>query len=402
MFAPIDGPSEAPDLARLSTWGMVGQQHAVTALRQALERDRLAHAYLFSGPRGVGRATLARRLAQALSCERPSGVDPCLECRPCRQIEAGTWPDFHVVRVGGICDESDHKDHAADGSTRIRICQVRRIARQSAMPQWNAGAPTGLLGFDLGDAPARGRPQCIFVIDAAEDLQTEAAHALLKTLEEPPESALLVLVASDIEEVLPTIRSRCQELALRPLGRRELAEALVAEGVDGARAAEVAEAAEGRYGLARQLLQDPSLGVLRETTFEDIERLLGAGRNERFDYAAALGRRWTRERESVLATLDLWRDWWRTALRRAALQGEPGLPGSPESSSGEPSAREPSPRELVRALRAVQRAREHLLENTNPQLALEVMLLDIPRAPQLAVARQGEETRRGPQAHAQE
>ena len=384
MVASIDGLSEVPGLADRSTWGMVGQQHAVAALRQALERDRLAHAYLLSGPRGVGRATLARRLAQALSCERPSGVDPCLECRPCRQIEAGAWPDFHLVRVGGICDESDHKDHAADGSTRIRICQVRRIARQSAMPQWNASVPSApTLAFDLGDAPARGRPQRIFVIDAAEDLQTEAAHALLKTLEEPAESALLVLIAGDIEEVLPTIRSRCQELALRPLGRRELAEALAREGVHRERAAEVADAAEGRYGFARQLLQDPSLGVLRETTFEDIERLLGAGRNERFDYAAALGRRWTRERESVLATLDLWRDWWRTALRRAALDGEPGLP---------------SPRELVLALRAVQRAREHLLENTNPQLALEVMLLDIPRAPQLAVARQGEETRRGPEA----
>jgi len=370
---------------------MVGQQHAVGALRQALERDRLAHAYLFSGPRGVGRATLARRLAQALSCERPTGVDPCLECRPCRQIEAGTWPDFHVVRIGGICDESDHKDHAADGSTRIRICQVRRIARQSAMPQWNANAAS-TLAFDLGDVddaggvPARGRPQCVFVIDAAEDLQTEAAHALLKTLEEPPESALLVLIASDIDEVLPTIRSRCQELALRPLGRRELAEALVTEGVDSERARDVADAAEGRYGLAQQLLQDPSLGVLRETTFEDIARLLGAGRNERFDYAAALGRRWTRERESVLTTLDLWRDWWRTALRRAAIESEPGQPG---------------PRELVRALRAVQRAREHLLENTNPQLALEVMLLDIPRAPQLAVAQQGEEMRRGTEAYAQ-
>ncbi len=387
--------TEAAAPSTPGSWRMVGQQHAVGALRQALERDRLAHAYLFSGPRGVGRATLARRLAQALSCEQPSGVDPCLDCRSCRQIEAGTWPDFHLVRVGGICDESDHRDHATDGSTRIRICQVRRVARQSAMPQWNAVAPSGALAFDLDAAVAAGaapsaparRPRCIFVIDAAEDLQTEAAHALLKTLEEPAESALLVLIASDIDQVLPTIRSRCQELALRPLGRRELARALEAEGVERERAEEVAEAAEGRYGLARQLLQDPSLVVLRETTFADIERLLGAGRNERFDYAAALGRRWTRERESVLATIDLWRDWWRTALRRAAIEGEPGLP---------------APRELVRALQAVQRAREHLLENTNPQLALEVMLLDIPRAPQLAVARQGEETRRGTEAYAQE
>jgi DNA polymerase-3 subunit delta' len=328
---------------------------------------------------------LARRLAQALCCERQAGVDPCLECRPCRQIESGAWPDYHEIRVGGICDEANHRDHASDGSTRIRICQIRRIARQSSMPQWSAGASP--LALDLGEAVAApaGEPRRVFVIDAAEDLQTEAAHALLKTLEEPPGSTLLVLIASDVEELLPTIRSRCQELALRPLGRAELALALEGEGVDPERALALAEAAEGRYGLARQLLQDPSLSVLRETALADIERLVGAGRNERFDYAAALARRWARERESVLATLDAWRDWWRVTLHRAALEG---------------SERRWTPRELVVALRAVQRAREHLLENTNPQLALEVMLLDIPRAPATAHAGPGEENRRATAAAA--
>ncbi len=378
---------------------MVGQQHAVAALRSALATGRLAHAYLFSGPRGVGRATLARRLAQALCCEARAGVDPCLECRACRQIEAGTWPDYHAIRIGGICDESDHRDHAADGSTRIRICQVRRIGRQSAMPQWSAGvganpisdAPTFSLGLDetpaLVATPPASTPRRVFVIDAAEDLQTEAAHALLKTLEEPPASALLVLIAGDVEELLPTVRSRCQELALRPLGRAELAAAIEADGVEPERAAELAVAAEGRYGLARQLLQDPSLAVLRETTLADIERLVVAGRNERFDYAAALARRWSRERESVLATLDAWRDWWRAALHRAT--GERG-----QSDGGL------TPRELVRALRAIQTARQHLIENTNPQLALEAMLLEIPRAAAAPSVGSGEEMRPEASAYA--
>ncbi|MFN8639342.1 MAG: hypothetical protein U0360_07760 [Dehalococcoidia bacterium] len=366
--------ADAPD-----TWGMVGQQHAVSALRAALEHGRLAHAYLFSGPRGVGRATLARRLAQALSCEARVGVDPCLECRPCRQIEAGTWPDFQSVRIGGICDESDHRDHAADGSTRIRICQVRRIARLSAMPQWNAVPETtaALFGdFEAGPTGgvASSTPKRVFVIDTAEDLQIEAAHALLKTLEEPPDSALLVLVVSDLEELLPTIRSRCQELVLRPLGRSDLARALENEGVEPERAAELSLAAEGRYGRARQLLQDPSLGVLRETARSDVDRLARAPRNERFDYAEALSKRWTRERESVLATLDAWRDWWRTELHSAV------------SARGQSGGARCAPVDAVRALQAVQLARQHLAENTNPQLALEVMLLDIPRLPEQAVA----------------
>jgi DNA polymerase-3 subunit delta' len=211
------------------------------------------------------------------------------------------------------------------------------------------------------------------VIDAADDLQTEAAHALLKTLEEPPATALIVLVAGDVQELLPTIRSRCQELTLRPVPVARLTKALIEDGIEVGVAAEAATLAGGRYGLARQLLGDPSLAVLRETIAADIERLVPAGRNERFDYASTLSRRWSRERESVLATLEGWRQWCRRALH-AAIAPDSGLT-SPWT-----------PREAVRALAAVQTAREHLLDNTNPQLALEVMLLDIPRAPSAAAS----------------
>jgi DNA polymerase-3 subunit delta' len=341
----------APDPA---AWGMVGQEHAVTALRRALRDDRLSHAYLFSGPRGAGRATLARRLAQALCCEARTGedgLDPCLECRPCRQIEAGTWPDVERIAIGGVCDEREHRDHAADGSTRLRVCQVRRLERVATV------------------APLHS-PYRVFVIDAADDLQLEAAHALLKTLEEPPATALIILVAGNAQDLLPTIRSRCQELTLRPLSAARLAQALIDEGVERTAAEDAAALAGGRYGLVRELLRDPSLAVLRETTNADIERLIAAGRNERFDYAATLARRWSRERESVLATLDGWRDWWRRALH-ATVNG-----------TGETPYAAWTPREAVRALAAVQTARDHLLQNTNPQLAIEVMLLDIPRAPE--------------------
>jgi DNA polymerase III subunit delta' len=335
-----------------AAWGMVGQEHAVASLRRALRDDHLSHAYLLSGPRGVGRATLAKRLAQALCCEArlgDDGLDPCLECRPCRQIAAGSWPDVEHITIGGVCDERDHKDHVADGSTRLRVCQVRRLERVASVSPLHS-------------------PYRVFIIDAADDLQTEAAHALLKTLEEPPATALLILTAGDVQELLPTIRSRCQELTLRPVPVARLTAALVEEGVAPDTAHEVATLSGGRYGLARQMLGDPSLAVLREAIAADIARLVGAGRNERFDYASKLARSWSRERESVLATLDGWRDWWRRALH-ATVNIESAVEVGPWT-----------PREAVRALAAVQTAREHLLDNTNPQLALEVMLLDIPRA----------------------
>ena len=198
--------------ASAAPWGMFGQDAAVAALQQALDSDRLAHAYLFTGPDGVGKGTLARRLVAALLCEAAPDARPCLECRACRRVEAGETPDVERIAIGGVCDEGGpaHRDHAADGSTRIRICQVRRLERVASLTPFQA-------------------PRRIFILDTADDLQREAAHALLKTLEEPPSSVLLILLATDVDELLPTVRSRCQELALRPMPDAALIAALTTE-----------------------------------------------------------------------------------------------------------------------------------------------------------------------------
>src|SRR5690606_29376677 len=130
--------------------------------------------------------------------------------------------------------ESNH-DHQADNSTVIRICQVRRMERVASLSPFAS-------------------PRRIFIIDTADTLQREAAHALLKTLEEPPPSVLILLLATDPDALLPTILSRCQEITLRPMSHARLAEALVeSEDLDPAEAATLARLARGRYGLARRM-----------------------------------------------------------------------------------------------------------------------------------------------------
>ncbi len=378
MSAPAEAAPGAPPDA--PEWGVYGQPLAVAQLRSDLAGGRLAHAYLLSGPEGVGKATLARRLAQALHCEAPpGGAGPCLECAACRRAGDGGAPDYEVVAIGGPCDEESHRDHAADGSTRIRICQARRLARLSSLAPFHQ--------------PPHHPPRRVFVVDAADDLQTEAGHALLKTLEEPPATSLLILLATDPAELLPTIRSRCREIALRPMPRAECAAALAEGlGLGGDEAARLAALARGRYGLAARLHRDPSLVRMREAAAEDLARLAAAGRNERFDYAEKLAGGWRRDRRGVLGTLDVWRWRWSEALAVAA--------GAASANGGEPLAAA-SAAEAASALRATQRARRRLLENTNPQLALEVLMLDLPelagRAPALA-ARNGE--RNGEEARA--
>jgi len=355
-LTPIE-PGLFPDptataIAGSNPWGVFGQDGAVEALRRALRSDNLAHAYLISGPDGVGKRTLAYRLAQTLVS--PSADDPTLPdlaTRAARQIEADDLPDIERIALGGICDESNH-DHTKDNSTRIRICQVRRMERVASLAPYAS-------------------PRRIFIIDTADQLQVDAAHALLKTLEEPPPSVLILLLATDPDALLPTIRSRCQELPLHPSSHAALAEVLAIDpGV--ADPTHVARLARGRYGLAQRMLKDPAFAVMQESVVAEAQRLARASRNERFDYAERLGGAWRQERELVLQTLDLWREWWRDILV-ASSGAEVDVPAD---AAAEAVACRPA--DALRALHAVQRARDHLLANTNPQLALEVMMLDLP------------------------
>ena len=341
-----------------NAWGLRGHDSAVEALRRAIRSGHLAHAFLIGGPPGVGKTALAKRLAATLVA--PSAEDatvPDFEARAVKQIEAGTNPDIERITIGGVCDETSH-DHAADRSTRIRICQVRRLERVASLAPFAA-------------------PYRVFIIDTADDLQNEAAHAILKTLEEPPASALFVLVAADVDALLPTIRSRCQEFTLRPLPHAHLAAALQEDaGLPAEEAATLAHLAHGRYGLAMKMHADPTMAVLRESAEAEAGRLATGSRNERFDVADRLGNAWYRERESVLATIDLWREWWRGALLAGAGVEASGAPHTNIDCNAE---------DALRALRAVQTAREHLLANTSAQLALEVMMLDLPTLPPGAV-----------------
>ena len=342
-----------PTLLDSHAWQLEGLDGPVSALRRSIEARSLAHAYIFHGPRGVGKATLAKRLAQALVTQSMGNSAIDFESKLVHQIEADELPDIEWVKVGGICDDETRERGSV--AARIRICQVRRLQRLAALAPFQS-------------------PRRIFIFDTIDDIQSEAGHALLKTLEEPPPHVLLILLANDIDKVLPTIRSRCREIELCPMTVFDLAKVLEGRfSLDSDEAIATAREARGRYGLALSLIKDPSLRVLQATVADDAVRLVKADRNARLDYAGKLSQLWRRERSSVLATIDFWIAWWQEALFIAA-----GLQDAKKKVPDGDNVLDLHVEDVVLGLQTIRRGRQHLLANVNPQLALEVMMLNLP------------------------
>ncbi|MFO0931006.1 MAG: DNA polymerase III subunit delta' [Gemmataceae bacterium] len=216
------------------TWRVRGHDALIAGFRRVVERGRLAHAYLFTGPVGVGKHLFATDLARALLCENPPApLDPCGECHSCVQVDAGSHPDFHP----------------------------------SARPPEALEFPIELMrslcaSFALKSARGRGK---VIVIDGADDLNEESANCFLKTLEEPPPRSVLILIGTRKERQLPTIVSRCQAVNFTPLPPPLVDAILIEQGItDSATRQRLVRLAGGSPGLALTLA-DPRLWEFRST-----------------------------------------------------------------------------------------------------------------------------------------
>ncbi|MEO6154366.1 MAG: DNA polymerase III subunit gamma/tau [Thermomonas sp.] len=180
---------------------LVGQEHVVRALTNALETGRVHHAFLFTGTRGVGKTTIARIFAKSLNCERGSGADPCGECETCLAIDAGRYIDLLEI----------------DAASNTGVDNVRELIENAQY------------------MPSRGRYK-VYLIDEVHMLSKQAFNALLKTLEEPPEHVKFLFATTDPEKLLVTVLSRCLQFNLKRLDveqiRGQIAKILVAESIE--------------------------------------------------------------------------------------------------------------------------------------------------------------------------
>jgi DNA polymerase III subunit delta' len=331
------------------SWDIVGNTWAVEMLQRDLAQDRVRHAYLFTGPAGVGKRTLAAQFARALLC--PNANPPCGQCRHCMLTARGSHPDLLTVEP---IKKTRNAFISVDAVREvIKALQLRPVEAQRRVAQ--------LLNFHAANR--------------------EGMNAFLKTLEEPPGQSVILLTAERADDLLPTIVSRCEVVALRPLPAVQVREALITRWmVPAERADLLAHLAQGRLGYAVRLHGDDEALAARTQRLDDVQALLAGNHVARFSYAERLAKEGS---ERIQAVLELWLGFWRDVLlasARVTSAGEAVQWANPDRAADiQRVAQGVTPATARTVMVSLRRTGELLEKNTNTRLALEVCLLDWPR-----------------------
>ncbi|MFO7773616.1 MAG: DNA polymerase III subunit delta' [Dehalococcoidia bacterium] len=325
-------------------WQVIGQDKIISLLDYSLESNTIAHAYLLVGPRHVGKGTLAFNLAQALNCDGPEL--PCGQCRSCRRILDGKHADVTLIGL--------------DSRTEIGIDDIRGLQRLANLP------------------PYEGKCK-VFIIDEAEYLSTEAANALLKVLEEPPQKVVWLLLAAEEERLLPTIISRCQRLELRPVSSERAHDVLInSYNIDAEKARLVTRLCHGRFGWALSALANDDILEQRARRIAGLFSLLNSNLGHRFAYAQELASQFSQDRRAGAEIMETWLDWWRDLMlikggcKEAIINVDYGMALAEQ-------ARALTLSEIKGFLANLRLLQEEISDNVNPRLALEWLMLSLPR-----------------------
>ena len=311
---------------------IIGHHQIIEQLHNAIALNRVAGAYLFAGVANIGKETVALHFAKSINC-RTSDEGACGTCLSCRKADDGNHPDLQIIRRSGAWTKID----------QIRELQKRIIYR-----------------------PLEGTRK-VYILTEAERLNLEAANCLLKTLEEPPADSVLILLTTNLDALLPTIRSRCQIIPFHPLVISELAGQLMERfDIDESQALRVATRAGGAVGKALTLLQDGA------SFDEEIPEIMIA--NNRLD-AFRIAEKWTQQPEA----LDHLVTWYRDLV--LLHQGAPAdlLTHIHHVEQLKQLTARYSRLQLQSAIKAIFETKAMLQRNVNATLALEVLALKLLR-----------------------
>ena len=327
-----------------ANWGMIGHEWAVKLLKNHIAQKQTRHAYLFTGPQGIGKRTLGLKFTQAVNCPNstPDAL-PCEKCITCKRIQDMVYPDLNVVQaeqVGGV----------------LKVEQIRELQHSLSL------------------APYEGKYRIALLL-RFEEAHISASNALLKTLEEPNPQVILILTAESPELLLPTIVSRCEIIRLRPASIDSLTSALHEHmDVPQADARFLAHIANGRPGLAVKLHNHPDQLEKRLEVIEELCSLLNASRVDRFEYAQGLAN----DKEAARITLQTWVIFWRDILLKTTTSTAP-LTNLDQETKIEAIASQLDTKTTYEVIKEIETTLDLMDRNVNLRLAIEVMLLKLPR-----------------------
>ncbi|NTV89025.1 MAG: DNA polymerase III subunit delta' [Clostridiales bacterium] len=319
---------------------IVGQKEVVEYLAGTITGEKIGHAYVFSGAEGIGKRTVAGIFANALLCSGPSEGKPCGKCQACMLYESGVNPDFRRVSAGG---------------GGIGVDDIRKLLS------------------DLMIKPLYSTRK-VFVIEDAGDMTVQAQNCMLKTLEEPPPYAVLILTVSNYEGLLETIRSRVTKISFRKNTLSEVTEALVRKlGIGREEAGATAAWADGNIGRALEMAGSDEYKSIREKTFSELNKLEKAGIGGIFDTSAFF----EDNREDADLIFDMVETYFRDMMVAAVTGDENMLINKDKKDIIFNNIRNYTAVKLAGIIGQIAEIRREIRQNANYMLAVENMLVKI-------------------------
>ena len=322
---------------------IIGQDAVKAHLQRAVRLKQPSQAYILEGEKLSGKKTLANAFAAALLCER-GGDEPCGECHSCKMAASGSHPD--IIRV-----------MREKKSNEIKIGEIRAQVTE-----------------DVAVRPYYG-PYKIYIIDEAEKINLPSQNALLKTLEDPPAYAVLLLLATSMDGFLQTVLSRCIKLSLTPLSDVQVTGWLMRnENMPEYEAKVISAFAQGNLGKAGSLAESEDFAQMRRTVVELLAHMDDRAPDQLLADADALDEAY---RERLTEIFDFFVIWYRDVLVYKTLEKKEALTYQEDAYAISQAARRLSYRKLKANLAAIAKAREHLAERVGSGRVMQQLLLEI-------------------------
>lgn len=316
---------------------IIGHKRQLDLLIKSLQNNRIAHAYLFIGPKGIGKSAVAHGLASALLCLEGNYQD--CSCLPCRKVQSFNHPDLHWFSPVG---------------NKFKIEQIREVQKQVLYK------------------PYEGSKK-VFILEDADTMTVEAANSLLKVLEEPPQDTIFILLANSGYGLLPTILSRCQQLHFNTLSNKDIITIIKTKGISEEQGRLVAPLAKGSVGNALELAQSEEAMAKRKSIIQQLENMNKIDHLRIFKLAEEM----EKDKEQLNFILDIFLFWYRDLLIWKEAKREDLLVNIDIIEIYRSLEKQISKKALIKAIEVIEESRRVIAANTNLRLALEGMLIQL-------------------------